>query len=379
MYIAILMIVPLLVGIVCLVLSKTGQADAHLSLKEFGIMEGACLLIFMAGMAIARYTSVSDTELISGRVTDKQRNEVSCSHSYECNCYDSCTSDEKGGQSCTRICQTCYEHSYDVDWDVFTNAMGKNFEVDRLDSQGLREPPRWSEILVGEPVAVEHGFQNFLKADPASVLLRRGVTIPKGLELPKYPNQTYDYYRANRFIQVGLQDPNERQWNDLLMDMNGDLGPTKQANVIVVEVKSTDPSYEFVVEQEWMNGKKNDIIVVLGISEYPKIDWVRIVSWTKSEELKVELRDDLMEAGSVQDPTRLANIIKASVVSKFSRRHFKEFEYMQAAVRPSTTAWILMMIFGFGTCFGLTWFFWHNDPFEDEEAPRYRVPYRRRY
>ena len=33
--------------------------------------------------------------------------------SYSCNCYQSCTTNSKGSQTCTQICQTCYYTCYD--------------------------------------------------------------------------------------------------------------------------------------------------------------------------------------------------------------------------------------------------------------------------
>ena len=328
-------------------------------------MEGACLLIFLIGYAIARNSAVADTELISGRVTAKEENAVSCSHSYSCNCREECSGSGKD-RSCSTVCDTCYEHLHDYDWDVHTNAMGRSFTVDRVDRQGVNTPPRWAAIRIGEPAAFEHDFKNYIKADPGSILLRRGVTTPVGLALPVYPNTTYDYYRAARFVQVGLVDPNARVYNELLMDINGDLGPTKQANVVIVEVKTADPDYEYLVQQNWLNGKKNDVIVLLGVSNYPKIDFARIISWTQSEELKVELRDDIQKFGRVDDPSGLINIIKNAVATKFQRRHFRDFEYMMASVQPSPTATFILLPLGLGTCAGLTYYFWRNDPFHDE-------------
>ena len=155
MYIALLMLVPLIIGIVGLVLSKTGRADAHLSLKEFATMEAAVLALILAGYAISRWSAVRGTELISGRVTSKEQNIVSCSHSYECNCHEVC-SGSGSSRSCSNECGTCYEHLHDYDWDVDTNAMGKSFSVDRgahmPDEASMDKLPTYVELaqLLGE-------------------------------------------------------------------------------------------------------------------------------------------------------------------------------------------------------------------------------------
>ena len=77
--------------------------------------------------------------------------------------------------------------------------------------------------------------------------LREGVTglaLPtQGLvekyqaAIPKYP-EVYDYYRMNRLILVGgVPVPSPQSWNDGLAKLNAEVGPLKQANVIVVLVK----------------------------------------------------------------------------------------------------------------------------------------------
>src|SRR4051812_22989724 len=69
-------------------------------------------------LAFSIFGQTMDEEVWNGHVTSKEQVRVSCSHSYSCNCRQSCTSSGKGGQSCTTVCDTCYEHSNDYDWDL---------------------------------------------------------------------------------------------------------------------------------------------------------------------------------------------------------------------------------------------------------------------
>jgi len=363
MYIALLMLLPLAIGSGFFLLSK------RITWKELLLMEVIALIVFSVGYGISRWSSTSDVELVSGVVTSKESQHVSCSHSYPCRCRMSGT-----GKNAHMVCDTCYLHAYDVNWYVFTNAMGNYTTIERIDSQGLREPPRWTMVKIGEPVTFPHSFTNYVKANPESVLLHRNTKKFDNLILPEYPNQIYDYYKANRFVNVGLLDPNTGWFNHKLMEINGEVGPKKQANVVMVEVNTNDPTYEFVVQEKWINGKKNDVIVLFGVSQYPIVDWVRIISWTKSENMKVELRDALQKIGRMDSP-ELLSTIQDYVTSEFTRRDFDEFKYLMASYQPGETATIILMIIAM-ICFGgITWYAWHEDIFGDVPIDYYGNKY----
>src|SRR5262245_58928714 len=114
--------------------------DQEISWLEVAAGLVVCLLITFGVYQSGRYSKLYYTEIWNGEVTNKQRNEVSCSHSYSCNCTP--TYDDKGnytGQSC----QTCYEHDYDVDWDVYSNTE-RNYSIPSPSRQGLVMPERWA-------------------------------------------------------------------------------------------------------------------------------------------------------------------------------------------------------------------------------------------
>ena len=117
--------------------------------------------------------------------------------------------------------------------------------------------------------------------------------------VPTYPKNIQDYYRINRAISVGVAVPDIQQWNADISNILKQLGPQKQANVIVLFVNTNDPQYEYALRSAWLGGKKNDIVVMIGSTEYPKIDWVRVMSWTDKEIFKIELRDAIQELENI--------------------------------------------------------------------------------
>jgi hypothetical protein len=138
------------------------------------------------------------------------------------------------------------------------------------------------------------------------------------------------------------------------------LGPQKQANVIVVFVNEINSSYVHALEGAWLGGKKNDVIVVVGTTHYPAIDWVRVSSWTDKELFKVELRNDLETLGTV-DKAQFLGIIEKHTKTTFVRKNMADFEYLKDEIEPPTWVIVLAFVLGLSVALGLSYFFYRND------------------
>jgi hypothetical protein len=338
MYFFLLMLLPILFCLAAYLLHKQGILVENHGLGEALCTLVVCAIITGAGLALEFYGVTTDTEIWSGSITQKQREEVSCRHSYKCNCY---TTTDKDGHS-EEHCSTCYEHSFDVDWDLYFST-GKEMSIDTVDRQGLTMPPRWAAAYVGEPTTEAHTFTNYLLASPDNVLMHHDVPTGFSGLIPKYPDEVYDYYRTNRFLLAGgVPVKGEKEWRWLLDKMNADLGSVKQVNIIIILAYTNDPRYEYALEKEWVGGKKNDLIVVIGTTQYPKIDWVRIVSWCTSADIKVLLRDEIQDIGTLDKRDEIMGDIRKEVTTHFHRRHMKDMKYLAASHQPS--GWVMFFI-----------------------------------
>ena len=286
-----------------------------------------CLVIF-TGM----FSEVADTEIWNGKVTGKEQETVSCKHSYDCNCrsVQSCSGSGKD-RSCTSstVCDTCYEHSHDYDWTVHTTIGNK--EIDRVDRQGVIPPPRWMKVATNDPVADTHTFTNYLKAARNNVLNRQGTKI--SYSMPTYPDSIYDYYNVDRAVSADGAMPNLKEWSQEISKTLIDLGPAKQVNLVMVFTKNPQ-EYAEQLNAAWLGGKKNDVIVVIGTQDHLKADWVDVLSWTKREDFKVQLRDAIQSKDLV--PAQQLQVIANAISTGFERRHMKEFEYLKYDIEPST-------------------------------------------
>lgn len=326
--------------------------------------------IVVAGISVSviYHMDTADVELINGQVTSKERVRTFCEHSYPCNCRQVCHGSGKT-RSCSTHCSTCHRHSYDIDWRVYSN-INRTFYISRLDSQGLREPPRWTSTQLGEPVSDTHTYTNYIKAAPDTIFKHRGLTEKYLKHLPPYPNKIFDYYRVDRVVLLnGATLPDLAEWNKDLSRMNGLLGPSKQVNVVLVFVKGVGSDFYQALSQHWLGGKKNDVIVVMGTSDNHSLDWVGVMSWTDRQILKVKLRDNLLEVGDIDRNTMLP-VIESTIREFFVRKEFSDFKYLEAGITPTPTQFIVALLVGLFISIGLGIYFLKNDPFTQDYRRR---------
>lgn len=355
-----LLFIPVIIGLAGLVFGK-----GRITLKEFLIQEAVIVVLITAGFFIARQVNAYDKEIWSGKVVRKAQEKVSCEHSYSCNCIPvSC------GKNCTTIvCRTCYDHSYDYDWNLYTSNEEK-IKIKRIDRQGAKEPPRFAKAGIGDPTALSHEYTNYIKANPRTILKRDGFKEKYEKFIPPYPIQIYDYHYVDRFLTPGLAVIDALSWNGGLMKINAEVGKEKKVNVIIAAVPVADSAYIHALEEAWLGGKKNDLVLILGVPDFPKISWVRVMSWTRAEELKIELRGRIEKIGTMEKREEILKTVKDLIVQNNDviRRPMADFEYLNASVRPPFWAMVLIFVLGVGSSIGLTIFFYKEDLFDEENV-----------
>jgi hypothetical protein len=321
--------------------------------KEGLISLGVQMVIVSAITFGSMYGQGSDTQILNGEVTKKVREEVSCSHSYDCNCYNSC-SGSGSSRTCTRICQTCYEHSYDVDWDVYSNIGG--LTIDRVDRQGLKEPRRWADVKIGDPFSREVGYYNYIKASPFSIFNKS--ELDKITAVPPYL-AVYDYYKINRVINFGSPYKPTNELNDLLNNTLKVLGPEKKVNVVVV-LHNKGNLFSEVLRTKQLGGKINDVTVVIDVDKDGVFNHVAVFSWSKNDLVNVSLRDALLDIGK-WDAVAMNGVIGYNINRYYERRNIEEFRYLDDEVEVPTWAVWMLIVFGLVFPFGAVAFAHKND------------------
>lgn len=310
------------------------------------------IIAVVATFFISRSQAVDDIEIWNGHVTGKQRVHGTYEESYEC----FCSTDSKGNRSC----QTCWRTHYTVKWNCDTTV--GSISVDSEDSLSRRvynlpDPAAYTQIVIGEPASKQNTYTNYIQAVPFSLFQPVSPTVhadflKKGL-LPAYPQRIYSLYKIDRFLHPNIQVPDAAQWNREIGELLKTRGATKQVNVVVVLVPTSDPTYAHALQSHWEGANKNDVVLIIGTTGYPKIDWVDVISWTKNELFKVQLRDEVLAQGTI-DRTQVLNTVSKHIDASFIRRRMREFEYLETEIHPPTTVLVTLAFMQVLTAIGLT-------------------------
>lgn len=343
-----------------------------ITFKEAVFKVGGASIVSLAFLGIVFFQSTADTLILNGYITSKEKDKVNCSHSYQCRCRMKGTGDNR-----RRVCDTCYDHPYDFNWNV-ESTVGQ-FRIDRIDRQGKKEPPRWTAVTINEPASAVDTYTNYVLASPHTLFKMNKLeedTIKYGKLIPEYP-RPHDYYKMNRVLSMGVSYPEAQKLNSLLNDGLKTMGRQKQVNIIVITVNTAQPEYRFALERAWVGGKKNDVIIIFGMpnGQFEWVDTITFANNTGNEMLAVLMRDNIQELVKSQQfgsPQLLSKTILDTIQTNFHRKEMKDFEYLKGQYVPSNGLIIGYTVFMFSLLTGLTIFFYN---FDLERGDWNRVPY----
>lgn len=357
-------LLPLLgIPLVIMVVAKVKWPEAF-TVKEFFLLEAIMVVLMVAGFFTARWGAVQDTEKWNGRITSKDHGSESCCHCYEV--CQTCTDSEGRSYSCN--CVEVCPHIEDYWWAVSVST-GDRILMRSCEPNRHNSPKAWDDAYVGEPASVEHLYTNYLLADPESVF-HQSADYDQAASAPTYPG-VHSHYKANQALNLGTRMP-KAEWDMALRELNADLGAGKQVNIIVIATDGDDPRYADAVERQWIYGKKNDLIFVLGTEgDRDTISWARVVTISRVESLKIKARDE-MPGKKLSDVEGTVGFIRDLTYNEFERTPMAEFEYLMSAAKPKPwMLWLLYIVAILGSVGGSAVMVIY-DPFGDERRARFR-------
>lgn len=301
----------------------------------------------------AKWGALQDTEHLNGRVTAKVNGTQKC-----CHCTDVCVARNKKGD-CTKSKEKC-DHSRDYYWDLET-SVGK---IPIENCRGLDIAPGvWVEAKIGEPASVAHHYTNYLLADPDSLMVHAEIER-HAQQVPDYPS-IYSKYKVDHVLG---DVPASSALQQSLREMNADLGAPNQVDITLLLTSIQDPTYAQAVEAKWLYGPKNSFTIVAGVNQQT-VTWVRVVTFSKVERLKVEVRDSL-QGLSIDDPRFIATI-REKVGSEFRRTKMADFEYLASTASPKGGYLALIILFELILSTGLAYWAHVKDIFGDERRRKF--------
>lgn len=329
----------------------------EITLKEWGmqfvgLLVGAFISVCLIAISSMMYSG--DISIFNGYVTDKARVEVSCEHQYVCGetCHTVTERDSQGRTSSRRVCEPVYcdEHSHDVDWDVHT-TLG-TWTINRIDRQGLKEPPRWELVEPGDPVAEARSVANFLLLDE-----NRFLTDPAIMEKYKDKLMTYpipkDYYNITRVLNDNNQDYDAI--NIWLNDQLREDGAKYELNIVLV-VTTNPVDYYYAMMQWWRGARKNDVIIFYGVDDMEKIQWSKAISFADGQNNQVMLSGLQSMTYGRDFGVGLVKEQYAKITKEFNRIPNSTFKYMKEGWTPPVWWVVCISIVNLLVTIGFTWF-----------------------
>lgn len=325
-----------------------------ISTKEFFIHIGIVLLgvlLCIASTYGVLYSTMADTEILNGRVQSKGIHKESCGSGSSCTeyhwrekCHYSKDSNGKRVKHCTSY--KVYHYPYEFFYNVNTTIGG--YTIDRVDDQGVKTPPRFDMIKIGDIASTTHYYTNYILGNKDSLFYKWGDDTVLNNEaqmkkIPDYPN-IVDYYNVNRVINSSGFSVPIVPAQEVLDTTLSTLGAEKQVNVLVILYNHEDTNFVKRTLIKWSGGKKNDVLMFFGIDKDATVRYFSSTSYAEG-----------MNNAELHSTLRMNNLDKkfnADLVSqdldvvrlKFSRLPAKEFEYLKLNMTPSLSALIISSI-----------------------------------
>ncbi|MFW9871599.1 MAG: hypothetical protein ACFFG0_00700 [Candidatus Thorarchaeota archaeon] len=193
--------------------------------------------------------------------------------------------------------------------------------------------------LTSESIVTEHSYENKVAASSDV------FNFPEVSKEDKEHYGLYDYPILSGYEQVTILDHEKNHVNKSYSKywrfLNGKLGPSKQVRLWVLIFRNQPLQAGHLQEAYWKGGNKNEFVYCIGVDKNENIKWGHIISWTESQVLKIEARDFVSNMGKL-DLQVLAEWTDKEISSKFIRKPFKDFNYLQ--VKPSGLSIVLSYI-----------------------------------
>lgn len=324
-----------------------------LSWEEVGVQAGVTTLVIAGLFFAAGHSQTADNLIANGIVTKLEPRQQSCPrgwrNSRDSHCTEYRTRSRKVGESCstingTRTCTPIYttDYKYIYDWErryfVFADYEApfndQRYEVARVDRQGVNTPPRFAETEIGDPTAMSVGYTNYIKGASSSLFAEEAPGEEVVLAYPNIRQQ----WRTNRVLTFGFEfDSNEwRAWNEDVMQLNTDLRET--GGNVVIALAGRDRHFAEMLARAWEAHNINDVVVAIG-TDGTDIDWVDVRSWSGNSLVEIEIRDGIMDLGTLDRAA--INAIIADAMEHFELKSMDEFEYLADDIVPPT--WVMVL------------------------------------
>ncbi|MFH1712296.1 MAG: hypothetical protein ABH846_03625 [Patescibacteria group bacterium] len=171
---------------------------------------------------------------------------------------------------------------------------------------------------------------------------------------PKVTDEEYEMYRPYEYPEIysfykrdyilGDAGSGTAKAQQMLTYWNAKLGKKKEVQMMVLVFKNKSEQAGFIQEAYWQGGNKNEFIIAVGVNDANEIQWVRVISWTRVEELKIDARNyvnQMKHQNKTFDVVSLIDWMRTEVDAQFVRLPFATFDFLE--VEPPM--WMVVVVY----------------------------------
>ena len=354
-----LLLIPLIIGIVLLFIFKKEDYQERVFLPT-GISFGVTLFFISILSFGYEYSATKSTEYLTDLCERVEYDEPWNEYVHR-TCTRSCCCDSKGQNCSTETYDCSYVDYHPARYTLYT-VHGESFGIseeyyvflknkfgnsnfvelnrDYYTIDGDRYVSYWDKSYEKHEVINWTGtYENRIKASH-SIFHFRDL---KPQQIKSYSLKDYPY--VINLHQNAVSGSFKRSLNNIegvkkINYLNGFLGHEKQVKMFVMIYNNNDQMTGEYQKDYLKGGNKNEINICIGTDSLTgKVNWAYVFSWSRSEKLKIEIRD-FLESQKELDLLALANYLEVKVPEEFIRRQFKEFKY----IKIDMPGWIFITI-----------------------------------
>lgn len=186
----------------------------------------------------------------------------------------------------------------------------------------------------------EHSYENRIKASDLTIFNMKIVSDAEAdtLGLFKYP----PYSGGGLFgMTQGLEYPTilggdvSKETQEKFKRLNGKFGPTNQLRLWILVFENKPMSISQYQQNYWVKGNMNELVVCIG-KKGNEIQWSDAFSWSLSDALTVEIKNQVLDLYTYKDSTITRTAPKVLPVGKEAQKKIlgKVGEKLPANVMP---------------------------------------------
>lgn len=160
----------------------------------------------------------------------------------------------------------------------------------------------------------------------------------------KYKYELIDYPEIDPFNTPSILGYKSAEYglaNNNLALHNAILGPEKWVRIWFICFKNKPIDAGIEQEAYWVGGNDNEFVVCIGLDENDSVKWCHVFSWTKKQQLKIDVRNYIVSQKKFDLPL-IVDFTALLVKSDYEWRDFSEFDYISV---PVTSFWLFLTYF----------------------------------